>query len=468
MLLQLSDLTPEEIEQVRAELSQASDEEIATLEAQIPAAEDFIQARAQDITLSAVDLSAIPSVIDAVGQLAQALQAVDQNKVAEARTYAQSFTSIFGDNVPPSYIDLGNFAMILQQNVGDENVSAAIDNLLAAMQQAILAEKHGPEKPGATGISIYFPNSNLISAPMSGYTSYVTIADRFAAESLWDDFLVFHYTGQPVPEAPQPIAEAVTPGAGEPYVPMFGEIIAPGASQIQIAPLELSAEETNLDNPLTITTQIEGQNIGYIYLFVGLYDEENNAMLVADMDYVMGDTHKDVNGVIYPDWGSEPSFPLDFEWSPELYSISDGATSEFALLNPQTYGKTSEEDVYAVSGIYKFARGGNPRYAELYFSGEGKLRQVYGYANIEGTGAPREIIPQPGDQFTILEEWIALSQEGEEVEFYTVEGGTLTFSNKELTWEAIPAPPGQYEVGFIAEDYDGNSYEEYASVVVTD
>ncbi len=144
MLLQLSDLSPEEIEQVRAELSQASDEEIATLEAQIPAAEDFIQARAQDITLSAVDLSAIPSVIDAVGQLVQALQAVDQNKVAEASTYAQSFTSIFGDNVPPSYIDLGNFAMILQQNVGDENVSAAIDNLLVAMQQAILAEKNGP------------------------------------------------------------------------------------------------------------------------------------------------------------------------------------------------------------------------------------------------------------------------------------------------------------------------------------
>ena len=35
-------------------------------------------------------------------------------------------------------------------------------------------------------------------------------------------------------------------------------------------------------------------------------------------------------------------------------------------------------------------------------------------------------------------------------------------------FEDVPAPPGEYEIGFVAEDLDGNYYEEYAEVLVTD
>ncbi|MEN6409126.1 MAG: clostripain-related cysteine peptidase, partial [Anaerolineaceae bacterium] len=61
----------------------------------------------KSITLTAADLDALPGLMDAVNQLAYALQKEDASTVARARTYAQSFTSIFGENVPPSYIDLG-------------------------------------------------------------------------------------------------------------------------------------------------------------------------------------------------------------------------------------------------------------------------------------------------------------------------------------------------------------------------
>jgi len=152
-----------------------------------------------------------------------------------------------------------------------------------------------------------------------------------------------------------------------------------------------------------------------------------------------------------------------------LYAISDGTNTEFALLEPDTYGTSSDQNVYTVDGIYQFAAGGNPRYATLYFDGNGALIDVYGFSDLNGTGAPREITPQPGDQFTIEEQWMDLGDaESEEAEFYNVEGGTLTFGTQGFTWEEIPAPAGLYEVGFIAEDLDGNYYEEYAPVVVVD
>jgi hypothetical protein len=36
------------------------------------------------------------------------------------------------------------------------------------------------------------------------------------------------------------------------------------------------------------------------------------------------------------------------------------------------------------------------------------------------------------------------------------EGGTLTFGDQTLTSEELDGAPGQYIVGFIVEDFDGN------------
>jgi hypothetical protein len=149
----------------------------------------------RDITLTAVDLAALPGLTDSLNNFAFTLQQADQRVVAKARTYAQSFTSVFGDQVPPSYIDLGHFAQLLGSESGDPDVAQAADGIMAALGQVVVAEKHGPNKPGATGVSIYFPNSQLYGSPVTGAASYTAIASRFAAESLWDDFLAYHYTG---------------------------------------------------------------------------------------------------------------------------------------------------------------------------------------------------------------------------------------------------------------------------------
>ncbi len=122
----------------------------------------------QTSTLSAVDLAKIEPLNQSLNQLAFAFQKAKQQIVAGSRTYAQNFTSIFGNDVPPSYIDLGNFLEVLKQKTSSAEVNQAADGVLAAIDQAVIAEKHGSKKPGATGIAIFFPNSQLYQNPVTG------------------------------------------------------------------------------------------------------------------------------------------------------------------------------------------------------------------------------------------------------------------------------------------------------------
>ena len=81
-------------------------------------------------------------------------------------------------------------------------------------------------------------------------------------------------------------------------------------------------------------------------------------------------------------------------------------------------------------------------------------------------GAPREIIPEAGDKFTILENWMDLDQNGKVIQTATQQGETLTFGNEPFTWKELDAAIGDYVIGFIVEDLDGNSTATYAQVAV--
>jgi len=408
----------------------------------------------QDITLSAIDMAAMPELNDSVNDLAFALQGEKQPLVARARTYAQSFTNIFGESVPPPYIDLANFVQLLKQESGNAAVGQAADRVLAALDNAVIAEKHGPQKPGARGVALYFPNSDLYRSPVAGPQSYTAIAGRFAEESLWDDFLAFHYTKR-----------AFERGASSVAVPQRGTTIsAPGAGQITASPITLSGKTAAPGKPVTLSTKISGQNLGYIYLFAGYYDQAANSILVADTDYLASSDTRQIDGIYYPNWG-EGDFTLKFTWEPLVFALSDGQKSVPAHLTPQTYGASAAEAIYTVDGTYTYADGGDTRYARLYLS-NGTLRQVFGFTGESGTGAPREIIPQAGDTFTILEKWMDLDAQGNVTQVATQAGETLTFGDRMFTWKEMDAAPGQYLVGFIVSDLDGNKTQVFAPVTV--
>ena len=205
--------------------------------------------------------------------------------------------------------------------------------------------------------------------------------------------------------------------------------------------------------------------MGYAYLYTGFLDEASNSVFVADMDYLESPETVEVDGVYYPAW-PEGEFTMEFEWEPLMFAINDGQNSVLALFSPEEYGASFEEAVYTVDGIYTYADGETVN-ARLYFNNNnGLLNQVYGFTGQDSTGAPREILPQVGDQFTVLETWVDLAPSGQAVQQTTQEGGTLTFGEEPFTWEELDGAPGEYIVGFIFEDLDGQTFPVYEQVTV--
>ncbi len=397
----------------------------------------------RNITLAAVNLAALPALNDRLNELAFQLQQANQQDVAKARNYAQSFTNVFGSNTPSSYIDLGNFAGLLKQASRSAQVSQAVDGVLAALSDSIVSSRRGGNKPGATGVSIYFPNSNLFKNPATGLQSYNVVAGRFAQESLWDEFLTYHYTGRGFEAMP-----------GQAAAPDAAAVRAPGAGVITLSPIETSSDVAAPGRPVLLSSKVSGDNIGYITFFTGFYDQEANSIFVADQDYLDSYQTREVDGVYYPDWG-EGDFTLEFEWEPLMFAISDGQKEVIAGLTPETYGRSPEEAVYSVNGVYTY-RDGEQRSARMTFQ-NGVMMQVFGFTGEGNTGSPREILPQPGDTFTIQQQWLDLDAQGQVTGSATQMGDTLTFGDQRFIWKELDAAVGQYILGFSAEDLDGNA-----------
>lgn len=420
-----------------------------------PSAAQVAQELGQEVTLSAIDLQAVPSMVGSLNDYAFALQQADSRAIAQARSYAQSFTNIFGESVPPAYIDLGNFIQLLSRSSREPAVADASQKLLASIRAAVIAEKHGPGKPGATGISIYFPNSKLYANPVTGAESYTAIANRFASESLWDDFLAYLYTGQRFTQATGAVA-----------VPQRGTAItAPGAGQIQVSRVTASAREAAPGQSVKLSVDIDGQNVGYVKLFAGFLDRAANSIAMVDEDYLQSSQTRQVGGVYYPAWPESSKFTIEFDWEPIVYAINDGAQSVVARFAPETYGASQADAVYTVEGIYTFADGSGSRPARLYFRDK-LLRQVVGFYGGDSSSAPREITPQMGDTFMVLEKWLDLDQRGNVVQTALQESKTLTFGVEPFQWKVLDAAAGEYVVGFIVEDLDGNSQSVFEQIVV--
>lgn len=416
-------------------------------------ADQLAQQLGQNITLTAVNLENFQGLLDNLNQFAYQLQRMDQRVVAQARNYAQSYTSIFGSNVPPSFIDLGHFVQLIYKNTNDANVRTAAENVVAGLNNVIVAEKHGPAKPGSTGIAIYYPNSQLYSTATTGMSSYTVIADSFSRYSLWDDFLGYHYAGRQFQAtASEPVA-----------IERASQI--PGLGNIQVGPIEASANSVTPGNAIELSALISGDNIGYIYFFTGLLDEASNSIYVADTDYLESSQTGHESGVYYPIWPDAEQFRLNFDFEPILYTITDGSQEVLALFNPQSYGRNASDAVYFVDGTFTFQGTGESRTAQLLFR-DGKMFKVLTYTGSSTTGAPYETTPNVGDTFTVSRRWMDLDTNGSVTAISFDAGDTITFSGKTIEWGTQYLPDGTYLVGFLVADMDGNITPAYTQITV--
>ena len=136
------------------------------------------------------------------------------------------------------------------------------------------------------------------------------------------------------------------------------------------------------------------------------------------------------------------------------------------MFTPVAYGSSAAEAVYMLNGTYTFADSGEQLFAQLLFT-DGRLTKVVGYQGQDDTGAPAEITPSDGDTFTITQKWMDLDSSGNVTQVIEQPGDTLTFGSDSLfTWSAVYAPGGDYLVGFMVSDLDGNNTQSFTHLTL--
>ncbi len=444
--------------------------------------ESVVAEMSLEATMAVIDLSMMQELNSAVNELVLALADVDQALVAEARTYAQSFTGVFGEDFPPSFIDLAHFVDLLMERIDDPQTTRLAEQVNSVLAQSVVAEYHGQNRPASGGLSIYFPNSAEYAGAFGDWpVAYPPSVGRFATASLWDDYLTFHYTGETFDPGMADIT-AVTPAqsthtdfsdAAEEAAPAAGaDVVGPGAAQLTIAPITVSASEIGQDGTITLSTVVTGSNVAYIYYYVSYYWESDGSYLTADAGFIEPGVAKEMGGTYYPDWGDEDVISVKYDWEPTLFFVSDGNTAndQFAFFDPTTYGAAPEDDVYTVRGTFTFISSGTQIDAEMDFSGNGSMLTVWGVGSAEksgGAGTWHEITPRAGDTFTITDEYLEFDEDPDGT-FVDYLGGTMTFGANPLSMVPYFAYTGDYALGIGVEDLDGNIVWEFTEVTVTE
>jgi len=130
-----------------------------------------------------------------------------------------------------------------------------------SIQNAVIAEKHGPKKPGSHGYFHLLP-----------LTPSFTLR-RWRAQS---------YTGHCQPASPANRCgmiswPSITRGIFGGSARLGGcsiqcvAIRGPGSEAIQLSAITASSREAAPGRPVSLSVDITGQNIGYIYLFAGYF-----------------------------------------------------------------------------------------------------------------------------------------------------------------------------------------------------
>jgi len=405
-------------------------------------------------TLSAIESARVPDMIGAMNQFVSTMASLDQGDVAKARTYARNYYSVFGEEVSPSFIDLGNFSEVLTNLTGDSSLQQAAIQLQTAIASAVVAEKHGPGMSGSNGVSFHFPDSDLYY--FTEYNSdfppyYLESSQTFLEQSYWDEFLAFHYTGEEF--APQEgVASAPSRSA---------EIVAPGASELSIAPIEISDTEITGDEAVNVSTTVTG-NVAYIHTALYFWDPTTESYWIGDVSYYVAENTVSVDGVNSPDYGSSPVH-VQYEWSPTLYSLTDGEHNAFVLLEPAEYLSAEGETIYAVYGQYTDALSNAPVDARFYFDASGNFLYAYAFPDNDNNGAsnPVEITPQPGDHFTDYVQYYTYDSNNEPIYDYVLSDDVFTWSEQGFSFYSSYPADGEYAVGIIAYDFDGNFVANY-------
>jgi hypothetical protein len=233
-------------------------------------------------------------------------------------------------------------------------------------------------------------------------------------------------------------------------------IVAPGASEMTVGPIQISDTEISGDETVTVSTTVEG-NVAYIHTALYFWDEATESYWIGDVSYYVADNTNTVDGVNMPDYGPSP-VQVQYDWSPTLYTLTDGEHDAFVLLEPAEYLSADGETVYQVYGQYTYTLSGTAVEASLYFDADGNFLYAYAFPDEDENGAstPAEITPQIGDQFTDYVQHYTFDSNDNPTYSYELSDDVFTWGEQGFSYYSSYPVDGQYAVGIVAYDFDNN------------
>jgi len=134
-------------------------------------------------TLSAVDVSQLVGLFEAVDKLASLLESgvpLYETEIRSSRKASEEYGNSLGFRKDFNFIDIYDFAYNVKNNVQEANIQSAATEVMNYVSVVVLAEWHAQGHPDSNGVAIFFPKRLYT-------TQYDSLA--FSQAYHWDDFL---------------------------------------------------------------------------------------------------------------------------------------------------------------------------------------------------------------------------------------------------------------------------------------
>ncbi len=380
-------------------------------------------AREDFVTLAAVDLAQVPALTYQVEQLAAALAqepAFVASAIGDARSGAETFARVYPDQVDHfAAVDLHHFAAILAQRSPDEAVRTAAEGVMMAVSQAILAQGRGAGFKNSQGIAVYFPRrAEFYDEMYEGVTGLPN----------WNAFLQsYHQVGQ----------AALAP----PAISLHNKL----------------NDVVGVQDPAFLQFQVAGRDVEAVRLLVTQNGADGRRRLVEYDNLIPEPTYLP-DGSQIVEWrdGVHDDF---FIWDTEVTYLYDAdGNGDYVVMWPTVLGSPQ----FTVQGRLRRANEEGYVDANLVFDhSTGQLSKVWAVQSNE-SGAPAEVLLQPGDEFQLYDFYEA------DAAFSREPGISLIFDGDgRLYYEWLPLPDGRYSLGMAAENVAGDTAVQFLDLTVT-
>jgi hypothetical protein len=241
-----------------------------------------------------------------------------------------------------------------------------------------------------------------------------------------------------------------------------GTVTAPGAGKYQVMSMALASDKIKAGDSLNLSVQINGGNIAFLTTEIYYKDSEFDYYYgPVTQEYVQADDEKESNGLVHPSW--EPEINLSLEIKPILRVITDGISAAFAFMHPVGYGR----EEYQLEGLFTKKDSGNSNRARLKFDGSGEMTDKRVIQEKQGRLATHDLSIKSGDMFIpAVHVLTALNLTNPKMHSLHGISGTLTKLEESFHWVDEAALPGEYLLGLVVEDFNGDQYHHYVPFTI--